>query len=212
MAARRSALKLHKLDLLTCPTPAVFGFANIRQRIKSMKLPFFTIGHSTRSIDEFVHLLRVAEVTLVADIRSVPRSRTNPQYNKDVLPATLATYGIDYVHIAQLGGLRSKSKAIADATNGFWENRSFQNYADYALTPAFQEGLDQLLALGAKQRCAMMCAEAVWWRCHRRIVTDHLLARDEQVFHLMNTDTMAPASFNTAAVVKDGLISYPASQ
>ena len=175
-----------------------------------MKPPFFTIGHSTRSIEEFVHLLRAAEVTLVADIRSVPRSRTNPQYNKDVLPATLVAYGIDYVHIAQLGGLRSKSKTIADTTNGFWENRSFQNYADYALTPAFQEGLDQLLALGAKQRCAIMCSEAVWWRCHRRIVTDHLLARDEQVFHLMNTDTIEPARFSQAAVIKDGLISYPA--
>ena len=174
-----------------------------------MKLPFFTIGHSTRSIDEFVHLLRAAEVTLVADIRSVPRSRTNPQYNKDVLPATLVAYGIDYVHSAQLGGLRSKSKTIAETTNGFWENRSFQNYADYALTPPFQEGLDQLLALGAKQRCAIMCSEAVWWRCHRRIVTDHLLAHGEQVFHLMSTEKQVPASFTKGAIVKSELVTYP---
>ena len=174
-----------------------------------MALPFFTIGHSTRSRAEFAGKLTAAGVTHLVDVRTVPRSRTNPQYNKDVLPATLVAYGIDYVHIAQLGGLRSKSKTIAETTNGFWENRSFQNYADYALTPPFQEGLDQLLVLGAKQRCAIMCSEAVWWRCHRRIVTDHLLAHGEQVFHLMSTEKQVPASFTKGAIVKSELVTYP---
>ena len=175
-----------------------------------MKLPFFTIGHSTRTVEAFVQLLRTAEVTLVVDIRSIPRSRTNPQYNQDELPATLAAFNIDYIHLPELGGLRHKSKTVADGTNGFWENASFRNYADYALTPEFKDGLGKLIALGRKQRCAIMCSEAVWWRCHRRIVADYLLAHDEQVFHLMNTDKVVPASFTKGALVKDSLITYPA--
>ena len=174
-----------------------------------MKLPFFTIGHSTRTIEDFVRLLRAAEVTLVVDIRSIPRSRSNPQYNQDELPATLAVFNIDYTYIPELGGLRHKSKTVAEGTNGFWENASFRNYADYALTPEFKGGLDKLIALGRKQRCAIMCSEAVWWRCHRRIVADYLLAHGEQVFHLMNTDKVVPTSFTKGAIVKDGLVIYP---
>ena len=175
-----------------------------------MALPFFTIGHSTKTIEEFVHLLRAAEVSVVADIRTIPRSRTNPQYNLDALPESLAAYQIGYKYIPALGGLRGKSKAAPKDANGFWENRSFHNYADYALTPAFEEGLDELIALGRKQRCAMMCSEAVWWRCHRRIVADHLLARGESVFHLMNTDKVDPASLTKGALVRDGDVVYPA--
>lgn len=174
-----------------------------------MALPFYTIGHSTRTIEAFVGLLRVAEVTLVADIRSIPRSRTNPQYNRDMLPDALAAFQIDYQHIVELGGLRGKTKAVAADTNGFWEHRSFRNYADYALTPAFRDGLDELIALGRKQRCAMMCSEAVWWRCHRRIVADHLLARGEGVFHLMGTDRIDPASLTKGARVQNGSVTYP---
>ncbi len=175
-----------------------------------MSLPFYTIGHSTRTVEAFIHLLRAADVTLVVDIRSIPRSRTNPQYNLDLLPVTLATFQINYAHVAELGGLRSKSKSVAKDTNTFWENRSFQNYADYALTAAFQDGLEQLTSLGRKERCAMMCSEAVWWRCHRRIVADHLIARGESVFHLMNADKIAPASLTKGALVKDGTVTYPA--
>ena len=174
-----------------------------------MKLPFFTIGHSTRTVEAFVHLLHAAGVTLVVDIRSIPHSRTNPQYNQDTLPATLAAFNIDYIHLPELGGLRHKSKTVAEGTNGFWENASFRNYADYALTPEFKDGLDKLIALGRKQRCAIMCSEAVWWRCHRRIVADYLLAHGEQVFHLMNTDKVALASFTKGALVKGGLVIYP---
>lgn len=173
-------------------------------------LAFYTIGHSTRTVEEFIHLLRAADVSCLVDIRSIPRSRTNPQYNQDVLPATLATFEITYAHISQLGGRRNKSKTIANDTNGFWQNRSFQNYADYALTPDFQAGLDELILLGRTKRCAIMCSEVVWWRCHRRIVADHLLARGEKVFHLMNEDKIELATFTKGARVQNGVVIYPA--
>ncbi|MEZ5565453.1 MAG: DUF488 domain-containing protein [Gammaproteobacteria bacterium] len=174
-----------------------------------MTLPFFTIGHSTRTVEEFLELLRAARVSFVVDIRTVPRSRTNPQYNRDVLPDTLAAFDVGYEHIATLGGLRSKSKEVTPDINGFWENRSFHNYADYALSASFREGLDRLIALGRTQRCAMMCSEAVWWRCHRRIVSDHLIARGEAVFHLMNKDSVVPANLTEGAIVRKAVVTYP---
>lgn len=176
-----------------------------------MVLPFFTIGHSTRTIEEFVDLLRAADVAFVVDIRTVPRSRTNPQYNKDSLPQSLASFQIGYEQIAELGGLRGKSKQAAPDLNGFWDNRSFHNYADYALTESFGAGLDRLTTLGRQHRCAMMCSEAVWWRCHRRIVADHLLVRGEDVFHLMGKDGIEPATLTRGAqVLENGLLTYPA--
>lgn len=173
-------------------------------------LPVFTIGHSTRSIAEFVDLLRVGDVRMVVDIRTVPRSRTNPQYNVDSLPDALATYQIGYTRIAGLGGLRKRSD-VPETRNGFWTNRSFHNYADYALSGAFRAGLDQLLDLSAKQRTAIMCAEAVWWRCHRRIVADYLIAAGREVFHLMNLNTMAPAKITPTAVSCGNRLLYPAN-
>lgn len=176
-----------------------------------MALPFFTIGHSTRTIEAFVDLLGVGAVSFVADIRTVPRSRTNPQYDKQTLPRRLAAFQIGYEPIAELGGLRSRSKQAAPDMNGFWDNRSFHNYADYALTDAFRCGLERLIALGRQQPCAMMCSEAVWWRCHRRIVADHLIVRGEQVFHLMGKDRIEPASLTKGAQVgQDGMLTYPA--
>lgn len=176
-----------------------------------INLPFYTIGHSTRTIDEFVALLQTAEVKRVIDIRTIPRSRTNPQYNEDALPSNLAPFGIDYELMPDLGGLRNKSKEIPNDINGFWENQSFHNYADYALSDSFQDGLYELIKQGRKQAIAMMCSEAVWWRCHRRIVTDYLLARGEQVFHLMNKDKITPAKLTVGAEVQDdGKVVYPA--
>ena len=173
-------------------------------------MPFFTVGHSTRSIDAFLHLLRAADIGLVADVRTVPKSRTNPQYNSTVLPETLAQSGIKYEHIAALGGLRGKSKTPTSGRNAFWQNESFRNFADYALTPEFRAGLDHLIALGRLHRCAIMCAEAVWWRCHRRIIADHLIARGEVVFHLMDRDRIVPATLTPGAVVQpDGTVIYP---
>jgi uncharacterized protein (DUF488 family) len=156
--------------------------------------PIFTIGHSTRSIEEFVALLRSGPADLVVDIRTVPRSRRNPQYGEDVLPGELAPFQIGYERIAALGGLRGRSREVPAETNGLWRNDSFHNYADHALGEAFAEGLEALLALAGERRCAIMCAEAVWWRCHRRIVADHLLARGRTVLHLMGEKRVEPGS------------------
>jgi len=174
-------------------------------------LPFFTIGHSNRSLEVFVALLRQADVTLVADIRKMPRSRTNPQFNETALPQALAGFGIGYDHVASLGGLRGKTAAMAPDINGFWTNKSFHNYADYALTEPFQAGLAHLLGAGRKQRCTLMCSEAVWWRCHRRIVADYLIANGREVFHIMGEGRLVPARLTPGAVVQaEGTIAYPA--
>ena len=175
--------------------------------------PFFTIGHSTRPIDAFIALLVPNGVTRVVDVRTVPRSRTNPQYDRETLPESLAASGIAYVHMGALGGLRPRSRQVPPETNGFWENQGFHNYADYAMTPEFGAGLARLLALGERERCAVMCAESVWWRCHRRIIADYLLARGESVFHLLEKDVPEPASITPAARPGPGAsLVYPARQ
>jgi uncharacterized protein (DUF488 family) len=174
-------------------------------------LPIYTIGHSTRSIPEFVDLLRTGPADLVVDVRTVPRSRRNPQYNEDALGAELASYQVGYTRIAALGGLRGKSHDVPPQVNGFWQNRSFHNYADYALSETFAAGLDELLALSLERRCAIMCAEAVWWRCHRRIVADYLLAREREVLHLMGEGRAQPARLTPGAKPDMGQITYPAT-
>jgi uncharacterized protein (DUF488 family) len=175
-----------------------------------MRLPFFTIGHSTRTIPQFVDLLRVGEVEVVVDIRSIPRSRTNPQYNEDALANALAEYQIACRRMAALGGLRSRVHDVPPEVNGWWENRSFHNYADYALSEAFGIGLEELVNLGRDRRTAVMCSEAVWWRCHRRIVADHLIAAGETVFHLMDGERAEPARMSAGASLANGILSYPA--
>jgi uncharacterized protein (DUF488 family) len=177
-----------------------------------MALPFFTIGHATRPIDEFVGLLTASEIGMLVDIRTVPRSRTNPQFNRDTLPDTLAAYQIGYQHCAALGGLRPRSKDVPPQVNGFWDNQSFHNYADYAISESFHAGLAHLRELGHARRTVIMCAETVWWRCHRRIVADYLIAAGEQVFHILgpgkvNAATMTPG----AEIHADGTLTYPAA-
>jgi uncharacterized protein (DUF488 family) len=172
-------------------------------------LPLYTIGHSTRPIAEFVELLRTGQVDTVVDIRTVPKSRRNPQYGEDRLPAELAEFQVSYVRIAALGGLRGRSHDVPPETNGMWRNASFHNYADYALSDVFAAGLEELLALSAGRRCAMMCAEAVWWRCHRRIVADHALARGRAVLHLMGERRVDPATLTPGAVVEGERVTYP---
>ena len=171
--------------------------------------PIFTIGHSTRSIPEFVELLRRAPADLVVDVRTVPRSRRNPQYNEDVLADELEPYQLGYVRIAGLGGLRGRSRDVPPELNGFWQNDSFHNYADYALSDEFGAALTELLRISSSRRCAIMCAEAVWWRCHRRIIADYLLAHGRTVCHLMGSDRIEPARLTSAAEVEDGRILYP---
>ena len=175
-----------------------------------MKLPFFTIGHSKRSLEAFVELLTDVEIELVADIRTIPRSRTNPQFNKDALPGALAPFDISYEHMAALGGRRGKARTSSHDVNGYWTNESFRNYADYALTAPFQTGLRRLIEEGLKRRCALMCAEAVWWRCHRRIVADYLIANGETVFHIMGEGRLEQARLTPGAVLQsDGTVVYP---
>jgi uncharacterized protein (DUF488 family) len=144
----------------------------------------WTIGHSNHSLAAFLALLQAAGIRRLVDIRTVPRSRANPAYNLDALPAALAPDGIEHRHLAALGGLRARRRDLAHSPNTLWRNDSFRNYADYALTEPFRDGLDELRRLGAERPTAIMCAEALWWRCHRRIVADYLIAAGGEVVHL----------------------------
>jgi uncharacterized protein (DUF488 family) len=174
---------------------------------------FFTIGHSTRPVSEFIDLLKSAEIGMVADVRRMTRSRTNPQYDGNVLSQALAQFSINYEHIPPLGGLRARAKNVSPDVNAFWENQSFHNYADYALSRSFRCGLARLRALGQERRCAVMCAEAVWWRCHRRIIADYLIAAGETVFHILGADRIEPARMTEAAQRReDGSLIYGAGK
>jgi uncharacterized protein (DUF488 family) len=174
---------------------------------------FFSIGHSNRPLQDFIALLRANGVKRLADVRTVPRSRANPQFNRESLPVALAEAGIGYEHIASLGGLRARDKTgLPFEVNGFWENQSFHNYADHALTPAFRAGLERLMAMGERERCAYMCAEAVWWQCHRRIITDYLLASGCDVFHILGPAAPEPARITPEARPEGGGLVYPARQ
>ncbi|RWG80531.1 DUF488 family protein [Mesorhizobium sp.] len=178
-----------------------------------MPYPFYTIGHSTRSIAESVALLRVGEVALVVDIRTVRRSRANPQFNSEVLPESLAAFGIGYEYIAELGGLRGTAHDIPPTLNAFWINQSFHNYADYALSAEFHDGLNRLVSLGRQRRCAVMCSETLWWRCHRRIVADYLISHGETVFHLMGHEKVVSAKLTDGVrALVEGTLVYPPSQ
>lgn len=159
-----------------------------------MTARFMTIGHSNRTIPEFLWMLREARVELVVDVRTFPRSRINPAFNIDRLPDELADHQISYRHAPSLGGRRPRQVDADDETNALWRVRSFHNYADYALGEDFQAAFSELLLLGRERRLALMCAEAVWWRCHRRIITDYLLFNGEPVDHLMAPGQIDPAS------------------
>lgn len=163
--------------------------------------PIFTIGHSTRSYAEFLALLQDHGVQCVVDVRKLTGSRRYPHFNADVLTSALASDGIDYVHIAALGGRRGRTLAKGEPSpNGFWSNDSFRRYADYALASSdFDQGLHELLALCSTQRCAVMCAEAVWWRCHRRIIADYLLLHDRAVQHILSASRTEVAQLTPGA-------------
>ena len=175
--------------------------------------PFFTIGHSTRPLDEFIALLRESRIERLVDVRTIPRSRFNPQFNKDTLPDALAGAGISYEHLTALGGRRGRSRDVPPEVNAFWTHESFHSYADYALSSQFREGLDHLIDDGRQRRCAIMCSDAVWWRCPRRIVADYLLARGETVIHILAPGRVEPATLTPGAVVRsDGTVVYPPAQ
>lgn len=176
----------------------------------SSKPTIFTIGHSTRTLADFVALLRQVDVTLLVDVRSIPRSRTTPQFNKDTLSDSLAAENIGYRHLGALGGRRSRRKGTPPSVNGYWRVEAFRNYADYAETEEFRVGLTALRDLARGDRCAIMCAEAVWWRCHRRIITDYLLAGGTRVDHIMGLRNVTHATLTPGALVlADGTLRYP---
>jgi uncharacterized protein (DUF488 family) len=170
----------------------------------------YTIGHSTRTADDLIALLREAGVSLLADVRAIPRSRTNPQFNIDALPSSLAAVGIGYWHFSALGGRRSRPRGSPPSPNGFWKNAGFRNYADYAMTEDFRRGLDALLALARNTACAVMCAEAVWWRCHRRIIADYLVAEGMTVRHILAPGQIEDATLTPEARAGPGrTLTYP---
>lgn len=176
-----------------------------------MTHPFFTIGHSTRTLGEFVELLKDSRIETLVDVRSIPRSRTNPQFNRDTLPQALTVEHIGYRHLAALGGRRGARGGDPPSLNGYWTHPAFRNYADYAMTDAFREGLAALRELGRHQRCAIMCSEAVWWRCHRRIIADYLLSCGEDVRHIVDSHHVTPATLTPGAQPQpDGTLRYPA--
>lgn len=171
---------------------------------------FYTIGHSTRPLAELIALLDESAVRQVADVRTMPRSRRNPQFHGDVLGPALCRHGIGYHHLPELGGLRPRNADVPEAVNGLWRNRSFHNYADHALGEDFRHGLDRLEELARDGPCALMCAEAVWWRCHRRIIADHLQARGHTVCHILAAGDVRPASLTPGAVTGPDGVRYPA--
>ena len=173
------------------------GFCEFRHNQVIMAL-FYTIGHSTRSLAELVQILRSEGIGVLVDVRAIPRSRTNPQFNVEALPQALAEHAIDYMHIPELGGRRGRQR-IEPSPNTFWQNQSFRNYADYALTNEFQRGFARLRAFGRQAPCAVMCSEAVWWRCHRRIIADYLLFAGESVIHILGREKKEAAAPTPAA-------------
>lgn len=174
-----------------------------------MRGAFFTVGHSNRSLEEFLELLTENAVDLVVDVRRLPGSSKHPHFDEDALGASLSEVGVDFARSPGLTGRRPVSRAVPFDVNGWWQNRSFHNYADHALSEEFREALEELRVQGQEHRAAVMCAEAVWWRCHRRIIADHLLARVDAVHHIMGPGQTTEAKLSDGAVVADGGVTYP---
>jgi uncharacterized protein (DUF488 family) len=170
------------------------------------ELTILTIGHSTRTLDEFVDLLKAYRVTLVVDVRSVPRSRHNPQFNKETLPNNLKLAGVNYVHMPDIGGLR---RPKSDSVNTAWRNKSFRGYADYMQTKEFTENLLNLIALARENRVAVMCAEALPWRCHRSLIADALVVRHVKVEHILTMENIIRHRLSEWAHVEGTKITYP---
>jgi uncharacterized protein (DUF488 family) len=166
----------------------------------------WTIGHSTRSIDDFISLLEQNGIKLLADVRSLPGSKRYPQFNREALAESLNAHGIRYEHFPELGGRR---KPKADSRNMAWRNASFRGYADYMEQEQFQKGVERLLDLTREAGAlAIMCAEAVWWRCHRALISDYLKARGVEIVHILDANKTEPHPFTSAARIVDGTLSY----
>ncbi len=173
---------------------------------KESELTILTIGHSTRTLEEFVQLLEVYGVTLLVDVRTVPRSRHNPQFNKETLPATLKHYGIKYLHLPDIGGLRHPKP---NSVNLAWKNSSFRGYADYMQTKEFTDNLLKIIALARENRLTLMCAEALPWRCHRSLISDALAVRHVKVLHIISKNSTITHELTEFAHVEGTKITYP---
>jgi uncharacterized protein (DUF488 family) len=169
----------------------------------------WTIGHSTRAIDEFISLLKESQIKLLVDVRAFPGSKRYPQFNKEALAKSLSAHGIRYEHFPELGG---KRKSRPDSRNTAWRNASFRGYADYMETEQFQKGIERLLEVAVEAGpTAIMCAEAVWWRCHRSLIADYLKARGREVLHVLGANKVEPHPFTSAARIVNGELSYEAN-
>ena len=171
-----------------------------------MSLSLWTLGHSTRPIDEFIGLLRAHQISLLVDVRTVPRSRYNPQFNTDMLAQSSHNAGLRYRHLPELGGLR---KPKNDSLNDGWRNASFRGYADYMQTEEFQRALEELMAYSTDKKTAIMCAEAVPWRCHRSLIADALVSRDWDIRHIMSPEKATPHVLTSFAHFEKGALIYP---
>lgn len=165
----------------------------------------WTIGHSTRTLDEFIDLLRANRIEVLADVRHFPGSRKQPQFNVEPVRAGLHAAAIDYAPFAELGGRR---KPLPDSPNIAWRHPAFRGYADYMATPEFHAGVDHLAALARQKRTAIMCAEAVWWRCHRGLIADLFKLHGTHVLHITGTGTPREHPYTSAARIVDGRLDY----
>jgi uncharacterized protein (DUF488 family) len=170
-------------------------------------LTLWTIGHSTRTLDEFLALLRAHGIATLADVRTHPGSRKFPHFNQEALAAALEHAGLRYIHLPDLGGRRKPRK---DSRNTAWRSASFRGYADYMETPEFQSGLERLLKLGAESPIAFMCSEAVWWRCHRGLISDALKSGGVRILHIEGPREPSEHPYTTAARIVNGRLSYEA--
>jgi uncharacterized protein (DUF488 family) len=176
--------------------------------MKASQLPIYTIGHSNRPLDEFLKLLTANDVELVVDIRKMPKSRNNPQFEGRALQRSLQKAGIEYIHEPLLGGLRRAQK---DSVNDGWRNASFRGFADYMATDDFKRGLNAVLDRAAATTAAIMCAEAVPWRCHRSLVADALKASGRRVLHIVSRARPSPHRYTPFLRRRRGVLTYPAS-
>jgi len=165
----------------------------------------WTIGHSNRSIELFLEMLTGQQIELLADVRRFPGSRRQPHFNSENLPKSLTGAGIDYVHFPELGGRR---KTSPDSPNTVWRNEAFRGYADFMMTAEFRDGIERLLKLARKKRTAIMCAEALWWQCHRSLIADFLKAEGHTILHIMGTGKIDEHPFTSAARIVDGKLTY----
>jgi uncharacterized protein (DUF488 family) len=178
-------------------------------RGKAMNLSIFTIGHSTRPIDEFLEMLQAHGIRQLVDVRTIPRSAHNPQFNREDLARALHSSRLHYRHVPGLGGLRHPRR---DSINTGWRNASFRGYADYMQTPEFTENLETLIELGKQVPTAVMCAEAVPWRCHRSLIADALLIRGIDAIEIVSATRTTPLSLHPWAKVEGKLVTYPGEQ